>query len=66
MQARCPICKEPVLLASSKSQVADLGRIVCENEHCVHIMFKNRHFLVRTKINTVSVLEDSGVYQFVC
>ncbi len=64
--AICPICKEPVRVTTSRSAVVGKARIVCENEHCIHYLYKNFHFLVRTNLNIVSELEDSGLYQFVC
>ncbi len=64
--AICPICKEPVIHASRNSSVVDKARIVCENEHYIHYLYKNFHFLVRTELNIVLELEDSGLYQFVC
>lgn len=62
----CPICKELLTRASRNSAIADKARIVCENEYYIHYLYKNFHFLVRTKLNIVAELEDNGLFQFVC
>lgn len=63
----CPICKMTVTgQVSKKSDMATQGTVICENEDYIHVVYRNRHFLVRTSRNIFAEFMDSGLFHMFC